>query len=214
MARGPYTGRTPAAMHRALAQLKAACDALPAQQSTEPVAGPIFGNSAPPVPTPLPDDLPPGVAAAFTGLQAALSSPPCLGDQWPFANPPAVQAAIDAEKQPRKGRPSTVKPNQVVRLVRFVRLGYSVTSAASKAGLRRGTAINILNGRHSMAHHPAVQAAGVDLPRPTGSPHSQKCVKNSQEGAGRAVEKPEGHGKGGAYHAPVARQTDAAGVTA
>lgn len=106
---------------------------------------------------PLSDDMAPLMKAAVLDLRKALTEPPSLGDKFPFVMPP--QAA-----QAGPGRPSAVKPHQVVRLVRFIRLGDSLTQAARKARLSRSTARDILSGRRAIAHHPAVVAAGVELP--------------------------------------------------
>lgn len=113
---------------------------------------------------PLPGNLPPLMASALVTLRKALTDPPSMGDQWPFANPPGLQAALDAQSKARGGRPVKTQPNQVVRLVRFVRIGDSVKTAAQKAGLSKTTALRILAGQAEIAHHPAVTAAGVDLP--------------------------------------------------
>lgn len=111
--------------------------------------------------------LPPMMALAVAELKKALTEPPRLGDSWPFADPPAVLAA--RQRRQAQGRPSAVKPHQVVRLVRFVKLGDSVRKAASKVALPDRTARRILSGQHVMAHHPAVVAAGVYLPTLKGS---------------------------------------------
>lgn len=111
------------------------------------------------MPTPA---LPPMMALAVAELKKALTEPPQLGDSWPFADPPAVVAA--RQRQQAEGRPTDVKPHQVVRLVRFVKLGHSKRQAALKAGLKWATARRILSGQHVMAHHPAVTLAGVYLP--------------------------------------------------
>lgn len=110
---------------------------------------------------PLPDSMAPNMKAALVELRKALTDPPSLGGQWPFANPPRLQAALAAQA---KGRPPKVQPNQVVRLHRFVRLGDSISVACKKAGLSRQTAQRILSGQCGIAHHAAVSAAGVDLP--------------------------------------------------
>lgn len=102
------------------------------------------------------------MAIAIEELQKALSSPPSMGDQWPFKDPPAVLAA--REQRRKAGRPIEVQPNQVVRLVRFVKLGKKMQEACERAGLKRTTAQSILAGQHPIAHHPAVTAAGVFLP--------------------------------------------------
>jgi hypothetical protein len=151
-------------MRKALAELKAVCAALPPLQLA-PVACPIFGNAPPPVAPPT-AGLPPQLAQASAQLAAALASPPSLGDQWPFANPPAVQAAIQAQAGAAAagGRPTQVQPHQVVRLARFVRLGDSKRAAAKKAGVTENTARRILAGQHPVAHHPAVTATGLYLP--------------------------------------------------
>jgi transposase len=104
------------------------------------------------------------MALAVAELKRALEGPPTLADKWPFANPPGLQASLDAEKARTGGRPSAVQPHQVVRLARFVRLGDSVAKAAAKVGLKRSTAQNILAGQHRVAHHPAVTATGLYLP--------------------------------------------------
>lgn len=177
MPRATQPGKVPAAMKRALAKLKAACDALPPNAET-PVSDPIFGSSPRPIAPTISSDLPPNMAAAFANLQAALDGPPCLDGQWPFDNPPGVQAAIDSSKAHRGGRPSEVQPNQVVRLVRFIKLGYSVTESATKAGLKRSTARYILSGWPKIAHHPAVLAAGVNLPDPSSQSERRKPRQN------------------------------------
>lgn len=110
---------------------------------------------------PLPDDMAPQMKAALLALRNALTEPPQLGDQWPFANSPRPQAALDARA---RGRPPKVAPNQVVRLARLVRLGDSISAAAKKAGLSRRAAQRILSGQCGIAHQPAVTAAGVELP--------------------------------------------------
>lgn len=111
------------------------------------------------MPTP---SLPPMMALAVAQLKKALTEPPRLGDSWPFADPPAVTAA--RQRLQAEGRHTDVKPHQVVRLVRFVKLGHSKRQAALKAGLKWATACRILSGQHVMAHHTAVTAAGVYLP--------------------------------------------------
>ncbi len=89
-------------MVKALAELKAACDALP-PLALQPVACPIFGN-APPPPAPPTAGVPPVLAAASAELAAALAGAPSLGSTWPFANPPAVQAQIDGQAPAGRGR--------------------------------------------------------------------------------------------------------------
>lgn len=124
-------------------------------------AGPFDGL---PAFKPLPANLPQQMASALVELRNALTDPPSMGGQWPFANPPRLQHALDTEAKARGGRPVKTQPNQVVRLVRFVRLGDSITAAAKKAGLKRSYAQRILAGQAAIAHHPAVTAAGVELP--------------------------------------------------
>lgn len=150
-------------MAQALADLKRACDALPSTHASKRVADPIYGNTTPPAFAPVPGTLPPLIAGALVDLRHVLRNPPNLANKWPFANPPAVQTAIDTRKR-ASGRPGVVQPNQVVRLARFVKLGYSVTEAAAKAGLNRSTAQNILAGRLKVCHAPAVSLAGYSFP--------------------------------------------------
>lgn len=152
-------------MQNALAELKAACDALPPFQAQR-VACPIFGNTPPPPALPT-AGLPPLLAQASAELAHALASPPSLADKWPFADPPGVaaaRAAREAADKAKGGRPSGVQPHQVVRLVRFVKLGDSMSAAAKKAGLSKQAASRVLSGQVEVAHHPAVTAAGVSLP--------------------------------------------------
>lgn len=125
---------------------------------TDPKAqlGPLDGL---PAFQPLADDLPPQMKAALVELRKALTDPPELGDKFPFAMP--------SDRKPHQagpGRPTSTQPHQVVRLCRFVRLGDSVRIAAGKAGLKESTARDILSGQCAVAHHPAVAAAGVELP--------------------------------------------------
>lgn len=174
----------PKAMQRKLAALRTACEALPKQQASAPVACPIFGNATPPVPAPLPANLPPLLAQASARLAEALAAPAKPLDGWPFVNPPRVDAYI---KQQKAGRPSDVQPNQVVRLARYVRLGRSVPEAAEKAGLPERTARRILAGDHSIVKHPAVLATGVNLPHSLGGDDD-----SSPEAARRNTAKPPG----------------------
>jgi Ner family transcriptional regulator len=118
-----------------------------------------FGDLPPSPPT---EGLPPALAAASAALSAALHSPPGPAS-WPVVNTPALQAMLDREAA-KGGRPSAVKPHQVVRLARFVRLGDTLTEAAAKAGLKRSTAQRVLSGQHEMAHHQAVTATGLSFP--------------------------------------------------
>ncbi len=155
---------TPPAMRAALAGLLDALNQMPSLPAQpQRVACPIFGN-APPPPAPSTEGLPPQMALASAQLAAALASPPSMADKWPFADPPAVVAAREARAAGKGGRPSGIQPNQVVRLIRFVKLGDSMTEAARKAGLTHQQASRVLSGQAEVAHHPAVTAAGVFLP--------------------------------------------------
>lgn len=126
---------------------------------------PIFGNDAPP-PAPSTEGLPPMMALASAELGRALREPTNLADQWPLADPPGLVAArISRQEAERKhGRKTDVKPSQVVRLVRFKKVGDSLRVAAAKSGLSTTTAHRILAGQHQVAHHSAVRASGVFLP--------------------------------------------------
>jgi hypothetical protein len=173
----------PKAMQRKLDALRAACEALPKQQPAAPVVCPIFGNAPPPVPAPLPANLPPLLAQASARLAEALVAPAKPLEGWPFVNPPRVDAYIkqQAVKPSMGGRPIEVQPHQAVRVARFVRLGYTSSEAAAKAGLSRTTAQRVLAGIHPITKHPAVVAAGVEFPvrkefeRP--KQHAQNCAK-------------------------------------
>jgi len=148
----------PPAMQARLAALGAAVAALPAHQPG-PRPAPSFG----PGPTPAQlAALPPGLAAASRALGAALAAPPGP-PTWPVVNTPGIQAMLDQDAA-KRGRPSAIQPHQVVRLVRFVKLGQSISAAAAKAGLKRSTAQRVLSGQCEVAHDPAVTAAGVYLP--------------------------------------------------
>jgi len=182
--RGSHKGRVPAATQKLLAALRESVDALPPQQAVVAVACPIFGNGPRPTAPTIPAHMPPALAAAFVRLQAAMDGPP-LPPSWPIVNTPLLQAQLDAQKKKQAGRPTTVQPHQIVRLVRFVKLGYSVKQAAEKAGLKSPTACRILAGNHPLAKHPAVVAAGVNLPL-EGRPTVSKPSRNREEGAGRA----------------------------
>jgi gp16 family phage-associated protein len=102
-------------------------------------------------------------APATATIQSA--QPLRIGDQWPFTDPPAVLAARTARQTSSGGRPSQIEPNQVVRLVRCIQDGQSVPEAARAVGLNVRTARDVLAGKPKVAHHPAVTAAGVFLPR-------------------------------------------------
>lgn len=151
-------GKTvPPAMAESLRGLTQTLAELAPATPAAPAACPIFGDAPAPAAT-APAGLPPLLAAAGQQLARSIASPPSLGNQWPFADPPRLREARE------RGRPATVKPHQVVRLARFVKLGDSVRFAATKAGLPESTARRVLSGQHSVAHHPAVTAAGVHLP--------------------------------------------------
>lgn len=125
-----------------------------------------------------PAGLPPFMALAVSYLQAALAAPATV-PAWPVVNTPRLQAQLDAAKA-RAGRPTSVQPNQVVRLVRLVKLGHPLRKAAEKAGLARSTAQRVMAGQHPLSHHPAVELAGVSLPGrvPPGGPKpAQKAGK-------------------------------------
>jgi hypothetical protein len=143
--------------------------------------------------------LPPMMAIAIEELKRALADPPVdLSGQWPFKDP---QWLIDqrAGKRPA-GRPSAIAPHQVVRLVRFVKLGHSVAKAAARAGLKERTARRILAGQAAIAHHPAVEAAGVWLPRP-----GEIAAKSSNAPTSPAGERPATPLAKTAPRAPTAR---------
>ena len=129
------------------------------------------------------DGLPPMMALALAELRKALDEP-AGPPTWPVVNTPAIQAMIDRE-QAKPGRPSDIKPHQVVRLVRFVKLGDRLTVAAKKAGMTHQAASKVLSGQVLIAHHPAVTAAGVFLP-------ARKPRLNSPKPPSRAERHPEG----------------------
>lgn len=182
--RGPWTGRTPAAMQKRIDALAKALVALP-QHPQAPVSDPIFGDGPRPVAPPIPADMPPALAAAFVNLQAALDGPPCLGDQWPFANPPAVQAAIDAQR--KRGRPPLVGSHQVIVVARFFRLGKGVAEAARRAKISERTARDIVRGIHPACKLPAVQVAGIEFPvKPRGGEIRGKFSAADPGGLGAA----------------------------
>lgn len=147
---------------------------------------------------PLPADLPPNLASALIALRAALTEPPSLGDQWPFADPPLVRAAA---QKARGGRPRKVQPHQAVMLARFVRLGDGVEAAATRAGLTKQTAYRILKGDHWTATDPAVLASGVQFPlsepvNPFSKPvtNPEKAPPSDLAGAAAPAQAPEGPG--------------------
>lgn len=151
--------KMPRAMQAKLAALRAAVEALPPYQPG-PRPAPEFG----PGPTAAQlAALPPGLAAASRALGAALAAPAGV-PTWPVANTPGIQAMLDKEAAQGRGRPNATQAHQVVRLVRFVKLGHSITVAAEKAGLPKTTALRVLSGQCEAAHDPAVTAAGVHLP--------------------------------------------------
>lgn len=133
---------------------------------------------------PLADNLPPQMKSALVELRKALTDPPSLGDKFPFVMPASAKA--------KPGRPTTVQPNQVVRLARFVRLGDSLPVAAKKAGLGRTYAQTILAGQAPIAHHHAVVAAGVELPPMRPRRASHKTASNSIERRQAAIATPAG----------------------
>lgn len=114
---------------------------------------------------PLPEGLPSNYASALLALREALTSPALPPDQCPLLKGAPIQAG-------RGGRPSGVQPSQVVRLVRFVKSGAPIAEAARRARLTERTARRVLAGESQVAHHPAVVAAGVLLPKPP--PHPQR----------------------------------------
>lgn len=154
--------RLPAPMQAGLQALARAVQALPPHQP-----GPRMAPSFGPGPTTAQlAALPPALAAASVELGRVLAAP-AQPATWPVANTPAIQAMLDAKAaaaRARCGRPTTVQPNQVVRLVRYVGQGMAVPAAAAKSGLKRTTAQRVLSGQCEIAHHPAVTAAGVFLP--------------------------------------------------
>lgn len=129
---------------------------------------------------PLAADLPANTRAALLDLQHALTEPASLGDKWPFADPPAVQAA-NAARRSGPGRPGSVQPNQVVMVARFLRLGFSYAEAGARAKVSKATACHIALGRLSVCQHPAVAAAGVTFPVRRGTPVSPQRRKNRTE---------------------------------
>ena len=76
---------------------------------------------------PLADNLPPQMKSALVELRKALTEPPSLGDKFPFVMP------ATAGPRPQAGRPSTAQPMQVVMLVRFLKLGWTLTAACARA---------------------------------------------------------------------------------
>ena len=126
--------------------------------------------------------LPVNMVSALAELAKAIQGCPGLEDQWPdqarrndpdggYSAPlgPELAKLLAPVSNPGAlgGRPIGVQPNQVVRLVRFINLGDSKRQAAIKAGLKWATAQRILSGQAEVAHHPAVIAAGVNLPART-----------------------------------------------
>lgn len=133
---------------------------------------------------PLADDLPPQMKAALLDLRKALTEPPSMGDQFPFALPPALQSLLDPTPpaaEPRSpGRPAQFKPAHAVQLVRWVEQGSSVRAAAKRAGIPQSTARLILKGQCSAANRRAITGAGYLLPAtPSKTPR-----KNAQEPRG------------------------------
>lgn len=164
---------------------------------TDPKANPGPFNGLPDF-KPLADDLPPQMKAALVDLRKALTDPPSLGEKFPFVMP--------AQPAPSKaaGRPTTTQPNQVVRLARFIRLGDSIQVAAGKAGLKTSTARDILKGQCAIAHHPAVVAAGVELPAwARGNPHgNSKTARQATNASLAGVDAPPPQFDGAAASSP------------
>lgn len=137
---------------------------------------------------PVPADLPPNMQSALRELQKALTEPPSLGGEWPFADPPAVQAAR-AARRAGPGRPGSVAPHQVVMVARFLRLGYSYAEAGERAKVSKATARHIASGQLSVCQHPAVSAAGVTFPVQRGKRIAPASDKNRAELPQRLVER-------------------------